>query len=440
MRAGLLTLFILAPAALLADDFLTSGSSARSTAAAGVYIPTSDNVLDAMAINPAGLAMLSGARLDFSLKAALARGSFSNSANTDAPLHSAGVIPYGAFGTPLGSEGWLGRVTVGAAVLPELLSAAKWRYVDAPGGAGGVSYGMLNQNSEIVAIRTAFGAGIAVNSRLMIGATAGLVYNTNTLQTAYVFQQHPALAGLKTLLDLHTSGTGWNGSVGAIVRPLRSWQIGAAYKSRTTIRSTGTATGNAGIQFAKIGLGAARPDFRYDGEVDNTLPQSATFNVAWQAGRKTRIVGQADWINWRRAFRELPVNLTRGNNADINGLLGTDGIRDAIPLDWKNQLVTRVGVERSWLESASIRAGYAHSNNPVPSSTLSPLTAAITRHTLGAGVGYTRGRWRTDLAYSFEPTASAATGLSALKSGEYNNSRVKVGTQSLVLSTSIRVF
>ena len=36
----------------------------------------------------------------------------------------------------------------------------------------------------------------------------------------------------------------------------------------------------------------------------------------------------------------------------------------------------------------SIRAGFAHSNNPVPASTLSPLTAAIMTNQLSTGIGY----------------------------------------------------
>lgn len=439
MRFRTYSLCALAAAALagtaLGDDFLTSGASARSTAAGGVYLPSSDNALDAMAINPAGLTSLSAPTLDLSVAAMFARGQFVNSANSNGRLDSNGAVPFGAFGTPLGKS----RFSVGVAVLPELMSAAKWRYVDAPGGAGGVSYGMLNNNSEILAMRTAAGLGVSLGSRVQIGATFGAVYNSNTLETAYVFQSNPALTGLKTLLDLHTNGVGWNGSVGARVRLSKRLEFGVAYKTQTTIASKGTATGNAGVQFAAIGLGAARPDFKYNAEVDNTLPQSVTANIAWRVTPRLRLVTQADWINWKNAFTALPVILTNGNNSDINGLLGTNGIKDSIPLQWRDQLVARIGVERDWLENASLRAGYAHSNDPVPGSTLSPLTAAITRNTLSGGIGYRMGRWRFDFSYSVDPTATATSGQSVLHSGEYNNSTVKVGTQSVVATTSIRL-
>lgn len=254
-----------------------------------------------------------------------------------------------------------------------------------------------------------------------------------------MFQNYPSLAGLKTLLDLHTDGVGWNGSVGALSHVTRHLQLGVVYKSRTTIRSRGAATGNAGIQFAQIGLGAARPDFRYDAEVDNVLPQSAIATLAWQAKPRLRLAAQADWIDWKDAFVDLPISLTHGNNGDINGLLGTDAIRDSIPLRWRNQVTVRAGVERAWLENAVVRAGLSHSNSPVPASTLSPLTAAIGGSTLSAGFGYRLGRIRFDFAYGFSPTAREDVRQSAIKAGEFNDSRVQVGTQSLVFTTSFRL-
>ena len=110
-------------------------------------------------------------------------------------------------------------------------------------------------------------------------------------------------------------------------------------------------------------------------EVLTKFPQTVTLGGAWQAQPRTRLHLQTDWINWANAFDELPVSLTNGNNADINGLLATNGIKDSIPLKWRDQIVGRVGVERSLAEKAAVRFGYAHSNDPVPGSTLSPLTA-----------------------------------------------------------------
>ena len=83
--------------------------------------------------------------------------------------------------------------------------------------------------------------------------------------------------------------------------------------------------------------------------------------------------------------------------------------------------------------------GFAHANDPVPSSTLSPLTAAIMRDQISTGFCYQWGRTRFDAAYAFDPTATGRVGRSALLSGEYSNSVVRVGMQTEIsVSTSIR--
>jgi long-subunit fatty acid transport protein len=271
-----------------------------------------------------------------------------------------------------------------------------------------------------------------------VGASVGVVYNSNTLETPYVFQSNPALAGLKTLLDLHTTGVGWNTSVGLIASPTRRLQFNAAWKSKTTIHSTGDANGNIGVQLAALGLGAARPDFHYSAEVTNILPQSVLAGMNWRLDGRWLLAVQADWVNWKDAFSSLPVSLTDGNNADINGLLGTNAIFDRVPLNWKDQYSFRGGVERLLTESISLRAGYAHSNNPVPASTLSPLTAAIMTNEISTGIGYRYGRWRFDLSYGIDPTTQENVGKTALLSGEYANSKVRIGMQSLGLNTGFQ--
>lgn len=419
----------------LAGSFYGNAPSAASMGAAGIYMPTNQSPLDALAANPAGLTLLSSKTLDLSLASVFARGEFSNSVNRGAKLdQSPGVIPYGAYGSPIGSS----RFAFGVGFLPEMMSSVNWNYMDAP-GVGGASYGMQKHKSAILAARTTAGVGVYLGRSVSVGATVGLVYNSNTLQAPYIFQSHPALAGLKTKLDLQTTGTGWNTSVGVMAQPARKLRVGLAWKSKTVIRSQGDATGNLAEQLAAIGLGAARPDFHYSAEVRNVLPQSVLANILWQANSQWRLALQADWVNWKNAFQRLPVSLTGGNNGDINGLLSSDSLADSVPLDWKNQTTYRAGVERLLTENTSLRAGFAHANNPVPQSTVSPLTGAIMRNTLSTGFAYRLSLCTLNLAYNLDLAGKSAVQRSALLSGEYSNSRLSMGTQSVILSTSFRL-
>jgi long-chain fatty acid transport protein len=419
---------------LHAQDFYSTTTSARSQAVGGVYIPSSSGALDALATNPAGLSTLTTRTLDLSVTAMFARGTFSNSVNQNSPLQdSPGVMPYGAFGMPIGHS----RFTIGVGFLPELMSVSDWKYVDAPGAAG-ATYGLQTQKSAILAGRSVAAVSYSFNRAIAVGASIGVDYNSNTLDAPYIFQSHPALAGLKTLLDLHTNGVGTNYSFGIVASPTKRVQFGVAWKSRTTIDSDGTATGNIGAQLSAIGLGAARPDFAYDAHVRNVLPQSVIGHIVWKVDPRWTLAFQTNWVNWKDAFVTLPVALTNGNNADINGLLGTNTLNDGVPLHWKDALSFHGGVERSITESVTLRGGYAHGNSPVPNSTLSPLTAAIMKDQLTTGLGYRHGRARYDLGYGFGFQAHQSVGQSSLLSGEYSNSRVGIGTQALTLNTSFQ--
>jgi long-chain fatty acid transport protein len=272
---------------------------------------------------------------------------------------------------------------------------------------------------------------------LSIGATVGSVFNRNTLQSPYIFQSQPVLAGLKTMLDLHSEGTGWNTSVGVIGQPTDKLQVGASWKSRTVVHSTGTATGDVGAQFAALGVNAPSA-FSYSSAVKCIFPQAVLGDISWRVDPRWLLAFQMDWTNWSDSFVNLPVTLTHGTNATINSLVGSDELLDTVPLRWKDQYGFHAGVERHMSENTALRFGFAHANDPVPASTLTPLTAAIMTNQISTGFAYQPGRSKWEVSYAFRPTQSDSVGMSSLLSGEYNNSTVKVGTQSLIVSYSFK--
>ncbi|HEV7968984.1 MAG TPA: outer membrane protein transport protein [Candidatus Acidoferrales bacterium] len=413
-----------------AQDFYWNSASTRSLALGGVYVPSTSDAIGALTTNPAGLTYLSGPTLDLSLSAVFARGSFSNSVNDNAPMTtSPGVIPYGAFGMPIGKS----RFSFGVGFAPDMVSVSDWHYVDAPGYAG-VTYGMQEQKSAILAGRAMAGLSYAFNHKLSVGVTAGADYNSNTLQAPYIFQSQPQLAGAKTLLDLHTYGTGWNMSVGAMFEPTKNLDLGVAWKSHTVIVTNGLASGNASALFTALGVPASDSStFAYNASVKNILPQSVNANVAWHVNPRWTLAFQTDWVNWSSAFVNLPVTLTNGTNAVINSVAKSSTLVDGVPLNWRDQYSVHAGVERMLTESTSLRFGYAHGNSPVPNGTLTPLTAAILTNQLSTGFAYHRGHSRFDIAYTFDPIAEQQVQQSNLLFTEYNNSTDRVGLQSLTL-------
>jgi long-subunit fatty acid transport protein len=436
MKYGLIFLcFVVYPWVAEAQTFYGAGLSAQTSGRAGIFTTSAENAADALSLNPAGLSALTAPVVDLSVTGILARGSFSNAANPSSAMRpNNGFVPFGAFGTPIGHSRW----TVAAGFSPDLLSSSKWDYNDAP-GYGGVTYGAQREKSAILAFRTSAGVAYKVSPMLSLGATFGVIYNSNTLDAPYIFQSHPVLAGLKTLLNLHTTGTGYNYTVGMIAKPSKRLEVGASYRGATPITSHGTATGSLYAAFDTLGI-PLQPAFGYRAQVHIELPATAMLSLSWKATAATRLNVQGEWTGWRGSFNNLPVTLTQGNNADINSLLASNGIKDVIPLDWKDQFTFRGSVEHEIGESFTISGGFLHGTNPVPNSTLSPLTAAIMQNGISAGAGYRVGRVSFHLSYGFDFMAQQTVGSSLLLYDEYSNARTRVGTQSVTLSTTFRPF
>ncbi len=424
--------FCLLPSSAPGAGLYQDGAGARAKAMGGAGAAVADDPLSALFDNPGALGVLAQARAPRTVGGMLAHGPVHKPPHPPPPRATSGGIGEFAASVPVGPV----RLALG--FNPDMAVRARWHYQDTPGGAdGATSYGFQPNQSEIVLLRTAFGVGWQVTPQFSVGASVGLLYNENQLHTPFVFQREPTLRTVKTLLDLQTDGFGVNGEFGLRWQPLPAWTFSLAYTTPARVETHGKASGNAGVQLANLGLGAARPDFGYSAQVINTFPGTLSAGVAWQARWGLTLAAQFDWIHWSGAFTSLPVRLTGGNNADLNGLVGSFRLNEDVPLRWNDQYVGRLGVEQALGEHWTVRAGYAYGNNPVPDGTLTPLTAAITEHLLTLGAGYRTGRWHLDAAYQWKIPATARVGRSDLAAGEYSDSVTSVYIQEVSVSARV---
>jgi long-chain fatty acid transport protein len=435
--AAIFLLLMVLESSIRANGIYGNGTGARSMSMGGTDVAWAESPLEAMGDNPAGLGFLTEREFDLGGIGAITEGHFNKpSASSSGDLNDTlGGLPEAALGLPLGQS----PLSIGISFIPDSMLLADWKYLDPPGGLGGVSYGVQPDKSEIIVLRSAIGMGLTLTPELSLGASIGLIYNENRLQTPYIFQnlQPPSDAlydGAKTLLNLHTSGFGWNAQAGLLYRPLTNLQFGISYKSQYTVNSTGGASGDP---YAQFGVPPGPLAFHYDAEVDNTFPQQVSLGASWKFHPQWRAAMQVDWIDWSDAFHTLPVILKNGNNPTVNSVLGSS-FQDNIPLNWKNEFVYRAGLEYAVTENLSLRAGYSYGKSPVPDSTLTPMTAAIMEHTVTAGVGYRWRQFQFDLAYQYDLPVTRNVVTSGLLSGEYSNSSTEVGVHWLALTTSIR--
>jgi hypothetical protein len=206
-----------------AQDVYGAAPTARAIALGGIYLD-SPSPADALAANPAMLTTIGRPFLEISGMGDFAQGQFHNSTNYPGSIASnVGALGSAAFGMQIPHT----RLSIGLGVFPVSLLSDRWTYKD-PAGTAGASYGIQSNKSAFLAIQSSVGLGYQISTHLSVGASFGIVDNLNTLETPYVFQTNPTLAGLKTLLDLHTSGLGYNGTFGLTARPASRLQIGLA--------------------------------------------------------------------------------------------------------------------------------------------------------------------------------------------------------------------
>ena len=419
-----------------ANGIYNNGTGADAMSMGGAEVAWAADPLSAMTANPAGLGFLTKPEIDLSGEGAVLEGNFVSKTGSGGALNSSlNALPEGAFGFPLKSV----PVTFGFSIAPQAALLANWHYNDPPGGLGGdVSYGYQQDKSEILLLRSALGVAWQINSKLSIGATAGLLYNDNNLDAPYIFQNlqsagHPSPPnGAKTLLNLNTTGFGGDATVGAIFRATTNLQFGVFYQSESIINSSGNASGNPYAQFPS--LPADELNFHYDAEVKNKFPQNASAGVSWRFLSQLRASAQVDWIDWADSFDTLHISMSNGNNSIVNSVLGS-GFKDNVPLNWSSEFVYRVGLEYDVTENLALRIGYCYGQNPVPGSTLTPMTAAITENTITAGVGYHWGRYKVEVAYQYYIPVTQNVGQSGLLSGEYSNSSTTVSAHVLAITT-----
>jgi long-subunit fatty acid transport protein len=421
------------PAAAQSVGVYRGASGARDTSIAGADSVLGTTPVSALSWNPAGLASLEEPEFDIAFASIHARGKFTNRVDSNGLLRDAsGVVPDGAIAFPLRQR----SLVVAGGLLTDGAIAGSWNYQDAPGAAG-ATYGLAEHRSGVVVLRPTAGVGARLGSRFAVGGSVSMLWNRNELTAPYIFQTQAPLVGLKTLLDVHATGTGWSGSVGATARPHRKVQAGVAWRSRTTLTTRGQATGDAWAQFKALGV-AADSTFEYSAAVRNSFPAMFAAGGSWEVTPRVRVAGQLERWGWHDAFSSLPITLTNGTNAVINSLVGSATIKEIVPLDWKNQLVRRVGTEYTWSSSIVLRGGYAYSPSPVPTDTLTPMTAAIVEHTFGAGLGVIQGKTSIDVGFQWSPATERRVQNTALKGSEYNGTSVAVGAQGLVLSVRRR--
>lgn len=421
LKIGLSALVLVCMSQAGATGVYRDGLNAESASLAGINVQGSRSPLSIMTGNPAGLAKIDQSVTELNFSLASFDTSFTNIANTDrASAIDKGVIPAAAL--VLGQED--SRYTWGFSVTPDIALETRYQLVDPMGGLAGVSYGSQKHASKFVAVRFAAGGAVSLTDRLDLGVSIGAIWNQNKLEAPYIFQDGAPsiLPGFKTLLDLQTEGWSWAAQLGLSFAASDELSFGLSYRPETRVRGTGSASGNAGAQLDQLGVTGFQQDFRYHTEIKTRIPAVISVGLAWQVSPDWTLLTQFDQVK-SSAYDNLRIDLSEGNNADLNNLLGADGFVEVTPLHWDDQNVVRIGVRYQVNTDWLFQAGFSSTSNPIPSATLTPLTGSISENTFGFGLIHSGQGSVLGLAYQYVQESEQSVTTSDLLAGEYSNSR-----------------
>jgi long-subunit fatty acid transport protein len=413
---------LLAPA-LNATDLIRAGGGAGNEGVAGVLGLSSD-ALSAVNGNPALLSGLENGQV-LSLSMLSVDSVFTSSTGEAASADAGpGLMPQFALKRQAGN----GNLSWGAGFSIESAMQADFSFVDPPGTLG-VSYGRQIHRSAFLIAKASAALSYQLSPELAIGFSLEAHYNRNQLQAPYIFQSHPLLAGLKVLVDLDADDVQLGTSLGLVFTPQGDWTFNLAWSPEVDFSADGDISGNLG----QLGLGIEET-FAYRARVETGKPATLILGASWQVAERLTLGVQFDRIEWSRTFRDLPIMLTEGSNDDLNAFLGENLINDVAPLNWRDQDSWHLGIQYQWQSGTLLRFGYEDSEVPVPSATVTPLTAALLERAITAGVSFQSGGRDIDLAYRYSDSDRLKVANSSLLGGEYNNTAQTLNLHTVNLS------
>lgn len=298
----------------------------------------------------------------------------------------------------------------------------------------------------------------------MPGMTFGQIFAAPPSMGGFGYDEVTASAEMKDL-----SGIGFNGKIGFAFKLNEKLSLGLSYTSPTNMTyKNGTASmdmttqlndafgkaiqgymmQNPGAtqqeaqqaimqQFAGMGIDlAAGVTAQYDLETELNFPQSIGFGVSYKVAENLNLAFDLEWLNWESAFDEMKLNLSNGNNSNINTMLGNEGnFEMTFPLNWENSIIVKVGGEYLATDALTLRFGYAYGSNPVPESTIFPVFPAIVENhiTLGGSYKFTPA-FALHLAYEMVMNNELTAENESLIANEYNASTSELATNLFHIS------
>lgn len=213
-------------------------------------------------------------------------------------------------------------------------------------------------------------------------------------------------------------GDGWDigFNVGLLWKVTEKVNIGATYRSCTTIGTKGSTTVQNSVTLPSPPAPFEVPAFpavNQPAQADFPVPSKVIVGISYRPTPAWNLEFNADYTDWSRLN-----TVTVQQAAPFPPLLPQNV---PLVLNWEGSWYYEFGVTHYLDNGWSVSAGYIFNENSVPDANYTPLVADLDRHFLSIGVGHKGERFDVDVAYQFgygpdhtvSGSAPSATGQSA---------------------------
>ncbi len=397
------------------------GFSAKSMGRAGTNIAVGDDA-SVMNTNPALLANIRAARADANVEMMFPEFGYRNTANDSDGKSPIYVMPSLGYARRINE-----RLVLGIAMFNE--------------GGTGTDYGVLNVDN------TLFGAGKSPASPNIDGvehfSEFGYMIVTPTVAYQIADGLHLGLSPqigygmlrMKMPMPMDLSGIGvgpfefgavdmdgsdvnFRAKLGLYYDGGR-YGLGLAYTTEAALDAEGDVT----VTSPSMGI------MRGKGLMKIGWPASLKAGVYYDAGSLGRITAEVQRVEWSKYFSAVPVTWTFPG-----------GMQQSFTMDvgMKDQTAWRLGYEYPLNAAVTLRAGWTHGKNPIPSTGIIAIFNPIVEDHLTFGLGYQGGK-------SFEFNMAVVRGLNNTLTGASShpfpdaaNSQTDMAFWSMVMQLSYK--
>lgn len=239
----------------------------------------------------------------------------------------------------------------------------------APSSVGGFGYSELTASAKMSELTAfAFNAKLGLAYKVDENLSLGFSY---TLPTSVTYKNGKAAMDMSYQL---------NEAFGKAVQGVMMQNPGMTAQQAQAAVMT---------MFSQMGIDLSKGVIAdYNLDVELTFPQSIGFGIAYKPAEEINLLADIELISWENAFDKMVLKLSNGSNSNINKMIGSSGLNIDFPMNWKNQVLIKLGAEYFVSENLALRLGYANGANPVPESTVFPIFPAVVENHITGGLSY----------------------------------------------------